>query len=72
MAQHTDGETISLERARWCIRWGTTRGINQLCLTGPTDRSKISDQATVELRQVTAVLDVTPSAAEKFHEWSQP
>jgi len=65
-AESTDGETVHLKDARMAIYWGTTKGIMQLAETGPTDSSKISARADADLRNVTAVFEVTDAAAEKW------
>lgn len=65
---YVEGETqgkeeITLQNARMAIYWGTNRGIFQLADTGPTKTSKISAPAPrIELRSITAVMDVTPEA----------
>lgn len=59
-------ETIDLRRARMAIRFGTTRGVMQLAETGPTARSKISARADIQVRKVTAVFRVTPTAVEAW------
>ena len=66
LATDTSGEVIKLKRARMGIYWGTTRGLMQLAETGPTGSSKISARADLELRDVTAVFEVTPAAAEAW------
>lgn len=59
----TTGENCTLSRAKMAIYWGTDKGIFQLAQTGPTSKSKISAEApTVDLRGITAVLEVTPEA----------
>lgn len=66
-AEDTSGTEIKLERARMAIAFGTTRGILELAETGPTDRSKISARAPeIDVRKVTAVIEVSPEAAEKW------
>lgn len=62
-ASDTSGTTIHLTDAKMAIYWGTTRGIMQLAETGPTLNSKISAPADVELRDVTAIFEVTSTAA---------
>lgn len=53
-----------LKNCRMAIYWGTTKGLQQLCETGPTDTSKISAPADIPvLHDVTAVFDVTDNAA---------
>lgn len=58
----TSGDTIHLTRARMAIYFGTTRGVMQLAETGPTSSSRISARADLELRDVTAVMEVSPTA----------
>lgn len=68
-ATETTGQQVTLERARCAIVFGTTKGIFELAETGPTLRSKIGAVAPrVELRDVTAVIDVTPAAETKWLE----
>lgn len=63
----TGGSEIKLERARMAIGYGTTRGLLELAETGPTGRSKISARApSIDVRKVTAVIEVTPEAVEKW------
>ena len=58
----------SLKNCRMAIYFGTTKGIHQLCDTGPTDSSKISSKADlIVLHEVTAVFSVTDKAAEKWN-----
>ena len=65
-AKDTSGDTISLRAARMAIYWGTTRGVMELAEVGPNAKSKISAQADIEVRKVTAVFEVTPKAAEQW------
>lgn len=54
----------NLRNCRMAIYWGTTRGIHQLCETGPTEKSRISAPADIPvLHEVTAVFTVTDQAA---------
>ena len=60
----------NLKGCRMAIYWGTERGLHQLCLTGPTKTSKISDAADIAvLHDVTAVFAVSPAAAENWKTW---
>jgi hypothetical protein len=59
-------DPILLTGARMAIYWGTTRGVMELAHTGPTDKSKISAPADIEVREITAVFEVTPEAASKW------
>lgn len=65
-ATDTRGDVIDLRRARMAIYWGTTKGVMELAETGPTDKSKISARADLQLRKVTAVFEVTKNAAKKW------
>ena len=57
----------NLKDCRMAIYWGTTRGLHQLCATGPTTSSKISSPTDISvLHDVTAVFDVTDEAAAKW------
>lgn len=66
--QHADlsEKTLkNLKNCRMAIYWGTTKGLHQLCETGPTGSSKISAPADIEiLHDVTAVFSVTEDAAQ--------
>lgn len=61
-ATNTKGDSIFLRGARMAICWGTTKGVMQLAETGPTDKSKISARANIEVRSITAVFEVSPAA----------
>jgi hypothetical protein len=61
-AEDTSGDSIVLERARMAIVWGTSRGVMELAETGPTVKSKMSASATIEVRKISAVFEVTPAA----------
>ena len=65
-ATDTTGDRFALKRARMAIYWGTTGGLMQLAETGPTQTSKISARADLEIRKVTAVFEVTPEAAKAW------
>lgn len=72
-----DGDTIeewhgeklilrNVKRSRMVIYWGTTQGIFELCYTGPTEKTKLSATADMEvLHGVTAVFAVSDKAAKK-------
>lgn len=65
-ATDTSGSDIKLARARMPIRFGTTRGLMELAETGPTSNSKISARCNLDVRKVTAVLEVTENATAKW------
>ena len=73
-ATATDGETISLKRARLCIYWSAdVRGFMGLAATGPTKGCRIGPAADVTLRNITAVLEVSPAAVTAWESepWSK-
>lgn len=62
-ADDTDGETITLRRARLCVYWSAdVRGFMGLAATGPTKTCRIGPPADITLRAITAVAEVTPEA----------
>jgi hypothetical protein len=65
-ATDTEGTEIKLAKARMAIHFGTTRGVMELAETGPTIRSDVSAQADIYVRKVTAVFEVTESAAKAW------
>ena len=55
-----------LKNCVMCIYWGTTKGLQELCSTGPTPNSKLSAMADIPvLHKITAVFSVTDEAASK-------
>ena len=66
LAGDTSGDVIHLRGAKMAIFWGTKRGVMELAFSGPTNKSKISLPADIEVRSVTAVFEVTPAAREKW------
>lgn len=65
-AADTSGDRIHLRGARMAIYWGTTRGVLELAETGPTPKSRLSARADIEVRKITAVFEVTPTAVERW------
>lgn len=61
-AEDTSGNVVHLKNAKMAIYWGTTKGVMQLAHTGPTQSSKISAPANIEVRGVTAVFEATAEA----------
>jgi hypothetical protein len=54
---------MPLKDARMAIRWGTTRGLMELCDSGPTSSSKISAPADIPmLHDITAVFAISDKA----------
>lgn len=61
----TSKTLTNLKDCRMAIYWGTTKGVQQLADTGPTEKSRISAPADIAvLHDVTAVFNVTDKAAE--------
>jgi hypothetical protein len=66
-AEKTDGETITLKRARLCVYWSRdVKGFMGLAANGPTSSCRIGPPADINLRNVTAVLEVTPDAVKAW------
>jgi hypothetical protein len=67
-----DGQDLTVKQmplkdARMAIYWGTTRGLMELCDTGPTASSRISAPADIPmLHDITAVFAITDKAWEKW------
>ncbi|MGK3885419.1 DUF6948 domain-containing protein, partial [Enterococcus faecium] len=70
-ASDTRGENVDLKQARMGLRWGTTRGVGQLAKTGPTPNSNFSDEADMEVRKVTLVVEVGPEAAKAWEDYKK-
>ena len=61
--QDLTAQSMPLKSAKMAIYWGTTKGLMQLCDTGPTGSSKISAKADIPmLHAITGVFDITPAA----------
>ena len=66
-ATDTDGDKIRLERSRLCVYWSRdVRGFMGLASNGPTPTCRIGPPANIEVRNITAVLEVTPEAVAKW------
>lgn len=65
--QDMNAEVIALKEARMAIYWGTTKGLHELCDTGPTDKSRISAPADIDsLRDITAIFTISDDAWKKW------
>jgi hypothetical protein len=65
--QDIEARSMPLKNARMAIRFGTTKGVMQLCETGPTNDSRISAPADIPaLHDITAVFDITDKAWKKW------
>lgn len=61
--QDITARSMPLKSAKMAIYWGTTKGVMQLCATGPTANTKVSAPADIPmLHSITAVFDITPQA----------
>lgn len=68
-ATKTDGDTIALTGARNCRYWSTDMGgFMGLASIGPSKDCKIGPRADIELRNITAVMEVTPAAAKRWED----
>lgn len=66
-ATDVDGETIELKRARLCVYWSAdVKGFMGLAANGPSASCRIGPAADIVLRNITAVLSVTPDAVAKW------
>lgn len=65
----TDGDTIALTKARNCIYWSEeVRGFMGLAANGPTQKCRVGPAADITLRNITAVLEVTPEAVARWEQ----
>lgn len=66
-AAETKGETIELTNARNVVYWSAdVRGFMGLAANGPTSGCRIGPRANIELRDITAVVEVSPEAVARF------
>jgi hypothetical protein len=66
-ARATDGETIALRAAQLCSYWSADmRGFMGLASMGPSAKCRIGKPADITLRNITAVVEVTPEAVEAW------
>lgn len=66
-ADDTSGDPIHLKNARCAVYWDATRrGILGLASDGPGDRCRIGKPADIELRKITAVIEVSPTAVKAW------
>lgn len=66
-ATYTEGDVIKLVRARNCVYWSAdTKGFMGLASNGPTCGCRIGPAVDITLRNITAVLEVSPVAVEAW------
>ncbi len=65
--QDINAKTMPLKSAKMAIYWGTSKGLMELCDTGPTRTSKISAPADIPaLHDITAIFDISAEAWAKW------
>lgn len=65
----TDGDVIRLESARNCLYWSRAcGGFMGLAANGPVGDSRVGAKATIEVRNITSVSEVTEAAARVWDE----
>ena len=66
-ASETGGETIKLRASRLCVYWSADlHGFMGLASIGPNLNCKIGPPADIELRDITAVVEVSDEAVTKW------
>lgn len=59
--------TLKIARSRLCVYWSQDcKGFMGLAANGPTSSCRIGPAADITVRNVTAVLEVTPAAAKAW------
>ena len=62
-----EGDRIKLERARLVVYWDAScKGFMGLAANGPGPKCRIGPSATITVRDITAVAEVTPEAVTNF------
>ena len=58
-----DGEFVIVENTKNIRYWGTTKGLGELALGGPTDKTKLDEIGTVRIpcRAVISIIDTEAS-----------
>ena len=74
-AEKTNGDPITLKRARMCVYWSSDmKGVMGLASQGPSSSCKIGDAVPeIELRGITCVISCTDEATKKWEagKWNQ-
>ncbi len=66
-ASDTSGDTIKLREGRNCVYWSSSlKGFLGLASSGPDSSCRIGPAADIELRKITAVVEVSPEAQAKW------
>lgn len=67
-ASETSGDVIHLKRARNCVYWSPdVKGFLGLAKNGPTSKCRVGPESDIELRRITAVVEVTTEAEAKWN-----
>lgn len=73
-ATSTKGDVIVLHRARLCVFWSQAmKGFMGLAAYGPDKDCRIGPPVDIEVRHVTAIVEVTPDAVKRWEvaPWSK-
>lgn len=73
-ATDTDGQTIKLRDARNCLYWSrSVKGFLGLASSGPDKECRIGPAASMELRDITCVVECTDAAVKAWEAapWAQ-
>lgn len=65
---YQDGANCRLEDAKNVRNWGTTKGLGEIAMGGPTDATKLDESPTVRFHELTVVasLDCDAKKWQKF------
>lgn len=72
-AEDTSGQRFIMRRCRCCVYWSRdVKGFLGLAATGPTAGCRVGPPADLDVRDVTSVAEVTPSAVKAWEKapWS--
>jgi hypothetical protein len=59
---YQDGANCRLEEAKNVRNWGTTKGLGEIALNGPTDKTVLDDSPTVKFHELTVVASLVCEA----------
>jgi hypothetical protein len=66
-AKETNGPVVQLRAGRLCVYWHQDlRGFMGLASHGPNKQCRVGPAADIELRDITAVVEVSPVAVQKW------
>mgnify|MGYP000966116599 CR=1 FL=1 len=52
---YQEGPNCKLENAKNIRNWGTTKGLGEIAMNGPTDKTVLDDSPTVKFHELTVV-----------------